>query len=243
MKYMGSKAKFAKYILPILLSDKKSDQWYVEPFAGGMNIIDKIPGKRLANDINPYLIALWKALVYDNFKLEKVTEEFYKEVRDNKSKYEPHIVGSVGCTGGFRGMFFGSYNNKLTRKTRIERDYHMDAINSIMKQVKHMQNVKFTNKNYYELEIPPNSIIYCDPPYEGVTQYSRNRYKYTIDYKFFWDWVREQSKIGHTIYVSEYNAPSDFECVWSKEVKVVLATNIKVNKQRIRKEKLFRLKK
>ena len=44
-------------------------------------------------------------------------------------------------------------------------------------------------------------------------------------------------KQGHTIFVSEYNAPEDFECVWQKEV-----TN-SMNQTKTKKptEKLFKL--
>lgn len=35
MKYMGSKNRIAKEILPIILRDRKPNQWYVEPFVGG----------------------------------------------------------------------------------------------------------------------------------------------------------------------------------------------------------------
>lgn len=35
MKYMGSKSRIAKYILPIILKDRKDGQYYVEPFCGG----------------------------------------------------------------------------------------------------------------------------------------------------------------------------------------------------------------
>jgi DNA adenine methylase len=52
MKYMGSKAKFSKEILPIILKDRTAEQWYVEPFAGGMNMICEVGGKRIANDIS-----------------------------------------------------------------------------------------------------------------------------------------------------------------------------------------------
>ena len=34
---MGSKNRIAKFILPIILKERKPEQWYVEPFAGGMN--------------------------------------------------------------------------------------------------------------------------------------------------------------------------------------------------------------
>lgn len=62
MQYLGSKNRIAKHILPIILKDRKVDQWYVEPFVGGCNIIDKVKGFRLGNDSHYYLIELWKAL-------------------------------------------------------------------------------------------------------------------------------------------------------------------------------------
>ena len=46
------------------------------------------------------------------------------------------------------------------------------------------------------------------------------------------------TKKGHKIFVSEYNAPDDFECIWQKEVKTVLNKN----SQDIRTEKLFKHK-
>ena len=44
MKYLGSKAKLAKYIVPILQNYiyKNNIKTYIEPFVGGFNIIDKI---------------------------------------------------------------------------------------------------------------------------------------------------------------------------------------------------------
>jgi len=35
MKYMGSKKRHAKELLPIILKDRQPGQWYVEPFVGG----------------------------------------------------------------------------------------------------------------------------------------------------------------------------------------------------------------
>ena len=56
MQYMGSKNRIAKEILPIILKNKTEEQVYVEPFCGGCNMIDKVEGKRIANDYNEYLI-------------------------------------------------------------------------------------------------------------------------------------------------------------------------------------------
>ena len=58
MIYMGSKNRIAKFILPLILGDRK-DEWYVEPFCGGCNSIDKVGGLRLAADSNKYLIAIF----------------------------------------------------------------------------------------------------------------------------------------------------------------------------------------
>ena len=52
MKYMGSKNRHAKEILPFVLMDRKEGQYYVEPFCGGCNIIDKVDNPRIANDIH-----------------------------------------------------------------------------------------------------------------------------------------------------------------------------------------------
>ena len=42
---MGSKARIAKHILPIMLeeAEKKGITKWVEPFIGGANMIDKVP--------------------------------------------------------------------------------------------------------------------------------------------------------------------------------------------------------
>lgn len=62
MIYMGSKRRIAEQILTLILEGRKEGQYYVEPFCGGCNTIDKVPGNRIANDSNPYLIAMWEAL-------------------------------------------------------------------------------------------------------------------------------------------------------------------------------------
>lgn len=35
MKYMGSKARYAKHILPLVLEKHTVDMLYIEPFVGG----------------------------------------------------------------------------------------------------------------------------------------------------------------------------------------------------------------
>lgn len=52
--------------------------------------------------------------------------------------------------------------------------------------------------------------------------------------------MRNISKQGHTVYVSEYKAPNDFECVWKKEAKSSLSANGKIGGNKLSVEKLFK---
>ena len=70
--------------------------------------------------------------------------------------------------------------------------------------------MEFQNKPYYEVDLPPNSLIYCDPPYRGTTQYDAVE---AFDHERFYDWIREKVKEGHKIWISEYDMPSDFVAI------------------------------
>lgn len=63
LKYMGSKSRIAKYIVPIIQRyiDENNIECYIEPFCGGLNVIDKVKCEyKIASDIHRYLIALFK---------------------------------------------------------------------------------------------------------------------------------------------------------------------------------------
>lgn len=67
-----------------------------------------------------------------------------------------------------------------------------------MKQAPNIKGVVIENKSYLKLEIPNNSIIYCDPPYQNTTKYSS-----TFNHEIFWDWARGKRIEGHQVFVSE----------------------------------------
>ena len=60
IKYMGSKRRIAKDILPIILKARKEGQYFYDLFVGGGNLLEKVDGNRVANDNNEYLIELFK---------------------------------------------------------------------------------------------------------------------------------------------------------------------------------------
>jgi len=195
-----------------------------------MNLIDKVDGNRIANDIHTELIEMWKALVYDKWKPPMtVSEEDYKNAKTNKTKISKALNGYIGFNS-YGGKWYAGYR----RDKQGKRDYWKEHYNNIMKQVPKLNGVKFTNCSFTDLEIPKNSIIYCDPPYEGTTKYNNK-----FDHILFWDWVRTKSKQGNKVYVSEYNAPSDFVCVWQKDAKSTFSANGVVGGTKKSTERLF----
>lgn len=209
MKYMGSKARHAKEMLPIILKDRKPGQLYVEPFVGGANMIDKVSGNRLGADIHEYLIAMWKEASKGWIPPEHITEAEYRDMMKNKTSYPAHLVGYVGFSMSYGGRWFEGWR----RDSQGKRNYAAESFRGAVKQFPLIKDVSFVHTSYDKLKIPEISIIYCDPPYKGTKQY-----KDKLDYEKFYGWCRAKRQEGHTIFISEYEMPEDFVCVWSKEV-------------------------
>ena len=219
MKYMGSKNRIAKYLLPIILKDRKKGQWYVEPFVGGANMIDKVDGNRIGADSNEYLIAMWQGLQENKSRPYLIEKELYNKARDffNKSEYstfDKFMIGWIAWMGSYNGRFFdGGYSGHSVGK----RDYITEQIRNTEAQISKIKDVHFIHSSYDKLEIPNNnsSIIYCDIPYKDTKQYSSSK---NFNHNNFWNWAREKSQDGHEVFISEYNAPDDFKCIWQMEV-------------------------
>jgi DNA adenine methylase len=231
---MGSKARFAKEIIPIILKDRKPNQWFADLFCGGCNLLDKVDGKRIGNDRNQYLIALWKGLQEDRELIMDIPKELFSKARDQFNGREDYgfddfTIGWIGFMGGFNGRFYGGgYSGK-----HGTRDYVAEQIRNTLKQKDKLKDVRFFSKDYSEFDFKEPCIIYCDPPYFGTKEYDT---KNKFDHVKFWDWCRETTKKGHQVFVSEYSAPDDFECVWQKDVKVSIRPTKTLNQT----EKLFK---
>lgn len=226
MKYMGSKSRLSKFILPIMLEHRYDGQWWVEPFVGGGNVIDKVTGNRLGTDINPMVI---QALISIRDHIDELprnnmefTEADYKDVRNHRH------AGYLGHVCSFSGKWLGGWARGRSA------DYVKEAYNSARKQSPLLQGVKLFVSDYSTLQIPDNSIIYCDPPYQSTTGY-----KTKFDHMAFFNWCRYQSSQGHTVYLSEYEAPSDFTCVYAKPIQ----SYIRRSTSNTSIEKLFLVKK
>ena len=232
MKYMGSKNRIAKHILPIMLAERKPDQWWVEPFVGGANMIDKVEGKRIGSDINPYLIKALELIRDNPENIPRNNKEYTKEMYEQAKLTD--LSNPVDCFAMFQYSFGCIFKGSWAQNKRGT-DYVKECVRNVLKQSENIQGVKFICSSYDELDIPEKSIVYCDIPYEGTIKYAHIN---NFDYSAFWQWCRNKTKEGHTVFISEYNAPNDFDCVWHGKIKNNMGDN---SKNAV--EKLFRGKK
>ena len=230
---MGSKARISKDIIPIIqsyINDNNIDT-YIEPFVGGANIIDKIECKnKYGYDSNEYLIAFWEAIQRGWSPLEvEMSRDLYNNIKNNKAKYPQHVVGLAGFCATYNSKWFGGYAGIVKTKIGTERNYYDESVRNILKQKDNIENIIFECASYENIKEKNNCVIYCDPPYESTTSY-----KDSINYNDYWNWIREMSKNNYVI-CSEYNAPKDFDCIWSKD----LITTLDKNSRSKATEKLF----
>ena len=71
-------------------------------------------------------------------------------------------------------------------------------------------NITSSVLDYSKVEIPKDSVIYCDIPYEGTEGYLEED-SGGFDYERFYDWCEHQTQ---PVFISSYQMPDDrFDCI------------------------------
>lgn len=212
MVYQGSKAKYAKYIIPILQKeiDKTSCSTFIDAMVGGGHIIENIKCKiKIGMDINPYLIELYRYGQQEHHPWpDKITREDWEKAKNYPEQCEPWFVALVAYFTSYSARGFGGgYAMNGTR------DYYHERLRNFEKQLPLIQDVNFKYYDFINEDsiIMHDCVIYLDPPYQGTKAYD---YSKNFNYEKFWNKVRDLSKTNK-VFVSEQNAPSDFVSVWS----------------------------
>lgn len=111
-----------------------------------------------------------------------------------------------------------------------QRLQHLEACNSLkIGGVRAMSELHTTIGDYRDLEILPDSVIYCDPPYKDTGGYGMR-----FDHESFYDWCEKQTSL---ILISEYWMPEDrFVCIAEFERKSTFSVT---NNSLSRIEKVF----
>lgn len=178
-------------MLGVTIIDRASEPW-VEPFVGGCGMIRNVKGFRIGADSNYYMIALWKAIQSGWSPPLELSKQLYYEIKANPYDYDPALTAfaMVGCS--FGGAWANGYANPVGNRNYVD-----ESRRSCLKLAPFIKDVEFVSCDYQDLEIPSNSIIYCDPPYANT-----KGYKDCFDHRKFWDWCRQKSAEGNMVYIS-----------------------------------------
>jgi DNA adenine methylase len=236
MKYLGGKHNIVRYILPYVQAALTRAPYsdYVEPFVGGANVIMYVRHPRKYGfDKNHYLIALYNAIKAGWAPPEHVDEATFLAIKQNKDAYPPELVAFVGIVCSYGAVWFRSYAHPQADGIH----YARSGSRQLVRQKPLLDTAVFAACSYDDIALPRPAVLYCDPPYKSTERYTAVA-KFDSD-KFF-EWCREQKRQGHTIFVSEYAAPSDFRELWTVKKRVTASIRT-TGGDRWHMEKLFTL--
>jgi DNA adenine methylase len=230
VKYHGGKMTIAKELAEYIRNDSEYGMFF-SPFCGSC-AVERLLVQDFAicflNDINKDLIMFLQEL-YDNvFEFPiTTTEEEYKKLKTAESSAMRCFYGHFLS---FAGKWFGGFSQKYQRGDRV-RDYNKEARESAIRLQTDLKkgDILFDSKSYDEYT-PFKMCIYIDAPYKSTTDYGE------FDHDKFWNIMRKWSE-HNDVFISEYVAPPDFECVFEIPKRVTMGKN----KSEMKFERLFKL--
>jgi site-specific DNA-adenine methylase len=168
--------------------------------------------------------------------IKKNTEYLQNYLLDGlkKSGKRPCDVDRYLGTNGMSGHYFGKSQWEFPTKEVYEKLQNflylpvpyleiyglqelMQSLESL-ESLESLQRLEFTNLDYREVKILPDSVIYCDIPYRGTTTYIVNGGGF--DYEELYDWAQNQKEL---VIISEYQMPEGFTCIGKKSKRSILS--------------------
>lgn len=151
-------------------------------------------GYLYARDLEPYKKAWHDAIFYNRFvpmyELTGVDLRDIAEIEDIHKKY----LSS-------KKYLKDELENRLQSLESLERLKRLKRLERL-----EINNLSIFNKSYDEIEILPDSVIYCDIPYINTNCYGKKNIQ-TFDFDSFYKWAAEQKEI---VFISSYWMPDGF---------------------------------
>ena len=93
----------------------------------------------------------------------------------------------------------------LLNMNRVEESCNIERLRNL-ERLSQLSDLSALGVSYDQVEIKPNSVVYCDIPYKSTSKYTCGKF----DHEKFYDWCRRQTELT---FISEYDMPDDFVCV------------------------------
>lgn len=207
MRYQGGKSRIAKPIAQIIMQVAGGgialSAYFaaVVPWKARCKVFPENSSMTGTNTSLQCSKAFNKAITCRSTSLWSSTDTY------GKTRMYPVLAGFVGFGCSFGGKWSGGYARNKTGT-----NYAEQSKRSLLKDMATLQDAQFVCGDYRRLCIPPNSVIYADPPYNNTTGYTGDKFDTTE----FWIAMRLLADLGHTVFVSEQEAPPDIQCIWEK---------------------------
>lgn len=177
---------------------KDADPYVRLCWSFGINLRDYLYSRK----IEPYKKALHHAVMFGDFALlhtlcPEVAESCEEALRDIKDTKQRRIeIGRAVV------RWLKAYGTP----EMVEAN---PLYNSCHRKRQRLQSL-VTQKDYRNVEIMQDSVIYCDIPYKGTKGYQKEGF----DHETFYQWALAQDV---PVFISEYSMPEDFVCIAERE--------------------------
>jgi DNA adenine methylase len=238
MQYMGGKAHIAKRLIKAILNDTAERGMWYEPFVGGGNVLEAAApyfDTVQASDIHEDLILMWQEGMDGWTPPSFVSREEYETLRNATPSANR---GYAGFGASFGGKWFGGYGITKIDKKHPNAEICRSSYKTVSRQLNIFieNDIEFYHADFNDIGLPPNCVVYCDPPYRNTMPYSTGSFRYSL----FYSKIREWANSGCIVYVSEMQLP-DFlhtRTVWESSKRNFMDAS---GNSSLRIEKLFRI--
>ncbi len=232
MQFTGGKHYLKRKLQAAILGHTTRRGPYFEPFVGGANSFEVLAphfSSSHASDVHEDLILLYKAVASGWEPPRSIDESTYQSLR----RAAPSALRAFAGFGvSFGGKWFGGYAKDDRRDGR--RPYAERSSCNLVRIRNILAAASITCCSYDHVKPPPDSIVYCDPPYRGTLEYGGVE---PFDSDKFWNVAREWAQGGVCVFVSEYTAPTGWHSIMDHNA--LLHVKRTSSKRERRTERLF----
>ena len=191
---------------------KSSDYLVACLFSFGNNFCSYLYSK----DIEPMKKAAHYAILFGDFSYFR---EWNKEVSDKVESALKSI--SLSERQKRRLTLYCIARNILQERILIQNLESLERLERLQNLENLESYINSSSQDYSEIKIKPNSVIYCDIPYEATETY----FKQKFDYSRFYDWCCKQTE---PLFISSYNISDPrFKCINEFEHRSTLSAKSK----------------
>ena len=214
MRYVGGKSKIAGEISRAILGATVARGRYVEPFVGGGAMLGRMAPsftESYVGDISEVAL-MWRAVVSGWRPPTFISEAEYANL---KGAEPSPLRAFAGFGGSFGGKWFGGYARGGLQSNGLPRNHQAESARAVEKVAKAIAGLRVVviPSDYRHWTPTQGDVVYCDPPYRSTQGYAVGAF----DSDEFWRIAEKWARAGAHVFVSEYQAPEGWDCIWQKE--------------------------